>query len=161
MKAKEVLKKLKITRPTLTRYVQEGKIKAEIKENGRYVYNKKSVEELIKSNDTKNERKVIIYCREDSDKKKLGIQEKFMDTWCKMNGVEYDLMVSDIAPSGKWDQREEFLNILDMVYNGEVKTIIAYKDTTISDNIVLVKELIERNRCELVLLGEEKKQAMA
>ncbi len=34
MKSGQVLKRLRITRPTLTRYVKEGKIKVELLPNG-------------------------------------------------------------------------------------------------------------------------------
>nr|MCR5625483.1 MerR family transcriptional regulator [Lachnospiraceae bacterium] len=38
MKAKDVLRILQITRPTLTKYVKEGKLKITVKGNGRYDY---------------------------------------------------------------------------------------------------------------------------
>lgn len=43
MKANEVLKLLRITIPTLTKYVKEGLIKVEKLPNGRYEYNIESV----------------------------------------------------------------------------------------------------------------------
>ena len=43
MKAKEVLEKLNITRPTLTKYVKTGVIKVDNKVNGQYIYNDESV----------------------------------------------------------------------------------------------------------------------
>ena len=50
MKAAEVMKLLDITRPTLCKYVKEGKIKTDACVNGQYRYNKESVYALIKSN---------------------------------------------------------------------------------------------------------------
>ena len=50
MKAAEVMKLLDITRPTLCKYVKEGKIKTDACVNGQYRYNKDSVYALIKSN---------------------------------------------------------------------------------------------------------------
>ena len=50
MKAAEVMKLLNITRPTLCKYVKEGKIKTDACVNGQYRYNKESVYALIKSN---------------------------------------------------------------------------------------------------------------
>ena len=38
MKSNEVLKLLKVTRPTLTKYVKNGLIKVETKHNGQYEY---------------------------------------------------------------------------------------------------------------------------
>lgn len=48
MKAAEVMKLLNITRPTLCKYVKEGKIKTDACVNGQYRYNKESVYALIK-----------------------------------------------------------------------------------------------------------------
>ena len=48
MKAAEVMKLLGITRPTLCKYVKEGKIKTDACVNGQYRYNKDSVYALIK-----------------------------------------------------------------------------------------------------------------
>ena len=50
MKAAEVMKLLDITRPTLCKYVKEGKIKTDACVNGQYRYNKESVYALIKNN---------------------------------------------------------------------------------------------------------------
>ena len=49
MKAAEVMKLLDITRPTLCKYVKEGKIKTDARVNGQYRYNKESVYALIKN----------------------------------------------------------------------------------------------------------------
>lgn len=47
MKAKEVLKILNITRPTLSKYVKTGKILVDAKINGQYIYNDESVNALL------------------------------------------------------------------------------------------------------------------
>lgn len=54
MKAKDVLKILNITRPTLTKYVKENKIKVDSVINGHYVYNDESVYSLIGLKKKKN-----------------------------------------------------------------------------------------------------------
>lgn len=50
MRAKEVLKILGITRPTLCKYVKQGLIKIDSVVNGQYRYNKDSVMALLKNN---------------------------------------------------------------------------------------------------------------
>ncbi len=50
MKAKEVLKMLDISRPTLCRYVKQGLIKVDSVINGKYRYNRESVEKLLSNN---------------------------------------------------------------------------------------------------------------
>ena len=50
MKAKEVLQMLNISRPTLSRYVKQGLIKVDSIINGKYRYNRESVEKLLTNN---------------------------------------------------------------------------------------------------------------
>ena len=50
MKAKEVMKMLDISRPTLCRYVKQGLIKIDSVINGKYRYNRESVEKLLYNN---------------------------------------------------------------------------------------------------------------
>jgi predicted site-specific integrase-resolvase len=50
MKAKEVLKILNISRPTLCKYVKQGLIKVDANINGQYRYNAESVYKLINQN---------------------------------------------------------------------------------------------------------------
>jgi len=50
MRAKEVLEKLHITRPTLTKYVKQGLIKVDNVINGQYNYNEDSVNQLLDAN---------------------------------------------------------------------------------------------------------------
>ena len=47
MKAKEVLKILNITRPTLSKYVKDGLISVDSVVNGHYNYNEESVQALL------------------------------------------------------------------------------------------------------------------
>ena len=63
MKAKEVLKILKISRPTLTKYVKEQKILVKELPNGFYDYDEDSV---LKSAKISTERNSVIYTREAS-----------------------------------------------------------------------------------------------
>lgn len=49
MKAKQVLKILEISRPTLCKYVKQGLIKVDAKINGQYRYNSQSVYKLLKN----------------------------------------------------------------------------------------------------------------
>ncbi len=47
MKCKEVLEVLKVTRPTLCKYVKQGLVKVDAQINGQYVYNEDSVYLLV------------------------------------------------------------------------------------------------------------------
>ena len=50
MKAKEVLKILNVSRPTLSKYVKQGLIRVDAIINGQYRYNDESVYDLLKNN---------------------------------------------------------------------------------------------------------------
>ncbi len=47
MKAKEVMNLLKISKPTLYKYVKQGLIKIDSNINGKYRYNEESVKALL------------------------------------------------------------------------------------------------------------------
>jgi predicted site-specific integrase-resolvase len=57
MKAKEVMRLLEISRPTLSRYVKQGLVKVDSIINGKYRYNKESVEKLLCNNIENNDNK--------------------------------------------------------------------------------------------------------
>ena len=69
MRSKEVLNVLRITRPTLTKYVKTGVIKAIPKPNGQYEYDEESVYAFL-NKDVK--RKTYIYARVSASKQKFN-----------------------------------------------------------------------------------------
>ena len=73
MKSKEVLSLLRITRPTLTKYVKSGLIGITPKHNGQYDYDEKSVYALLNKN---VERKTYIYSRVSTSKQKSDLQNQ-------------------------------------------------------------------------------------
>ena len=58
MKANEVMKVLRISRPTLSKYVKEGIIKVTVLPNGRYNYDRDSVYAFLNKD---IQRKIVIY----------------------------------------------------------------------------------------------------
>ena len=73
MKANEVLKLLRITRPTLTKYVKEGLIKVEKLPNGRYKYDSESVYSFLNKG---MKRKTHIYARVSASKQKPDLNNQ-------------------------------------------------------------------------------------
>lgn len=74
MRASEVLNLLNITRPTLTKYVKEGKIKVTVKASGQYDYDEESVYAFFNKG---VERQTVIYARVSTAKqKKIWITKK-------------------------------------------------------------------------------------
>ena len=107
MKANEVLNLLRITRPTLTKYVKEGIIKTEKLPNGRYEYYTESVYAFF-NKDVK--RKTYIYARVSTPKQKpdLNNQIELLKQFCFTNGYTISGIYADIASGISFDKRKDF-----------------------------------------------------
>lgn len=128
MKANEVLKLLRITRPTLTKYVKEGLIKVEKLPNGRYEYDSESVYSFL-NKDMK--RKTYIYARVSTSKQKpdLNSQIELLKQFCFTNGYTISGIYSDIASGISFEKRNDFFKMLDDIIDNKVeRVVITYKD---------------------------------
>ena len=85
MRSKEVLNLLRVTRPTLTKYVKSGKIKVIRKPNGHYEYDEESVYAFL-NKDVR--RKTYIYARVSTSKQKKDLENQIemLKQFCFSNG---------------------------------------------------------------------------
>ena len=111
MKAKEVLSILRITRPTLTKYVKNGTIKVQVLPNGRYDYDEKSVYDFLNKN---VDRKTVLYCRVSTQKQKQDLknQEDLLKQFCFSNGIKINNVYKDIASGIDFEKRKDFFIML-------------------------------------------------
>ena len=154
MKAKEVLKILCISRPTLTKYVKTGVIKATLQTNGDYDYDEESV--LKKSGIDTTLRKCIIYGRVSTQKQKKDLENQLqiLTEFANSNGYCVDKVYSDIA-SGLTFDRENFQKILFEVLDRKVKTlIIRDKDRLSRVSFEMWKSLFRNFNCEIIVMNE-------
>ena len=154
MKAKEVLQILRVTRPTLTKYVKEGLIKVNVKANGQYDYDSDSVYKLLNRN---IERKTYVYARISTAKqrKDLDNQVQLLKTFCFQNGYVLNGVYQDIASGINFEKRKEFFDLLDEVLAGKVKrVIITYKDRLSRVGFELFSYLFAKHGCELIVMSE-------
>lgn len=154
MKAKEVLKILCISRPTLTKYVKTGVIKATLQTNGDYDYDEESV--LTKSGIDTTLRKCIIYGRVSTQKQKKDLENQLqiLTEFANSNGYCVDKVYSDIA-SGLTFDRENFQKILFEVLDRKVKTlIIRDKDRLTRVSFEMWKSLFRNFNCEIIVMNE-------
>ena len=87
MKGKDVLKLLKVTRPTICRYVREGKIRAIKVNRTKLDYNE---EDVFKLAGIENRAKGVIYAIVSTNKQKSSLQNQ-IDTllqYADSNGVQ-------------------------------------------------------------------------
>lgn len=154
MKANEVLKLLRITRPTLTKYVKEGLIKVEKLPNGRYEYDSESVYSFL-NKDMK--RKTYIYARVSTSKQKpdLNIQIELLKQFCFTNGYTISGIYSDIASGISFEKRNDFFKMLDDIIDNKVeRVVITYKDRLSRIGFDLFYHLFQKYNCEIVIMSE-------
>lgn len=154
MKANEVLKLLRITRPTLTKYVKEGLIKVEKLPNGRYEYDSESVYSFL-NKDMK--RKTYIYARVSTSKQKpdLNNQIELLKQFCFTKGYTISGIYSDIASGISFEKRNDFFKMLDDIIDNKVeRVVITYKDRLSRIGFDLFYHLFQKYNCEIVIMSE-------
>ena len=119
MRSKEVLNLLRVTRPTLTKYVKSGKIKVIRKPNGHYEYDEESVYAFL-NKDVR--RKTYIYARVSTSKQKKDL-EKFN---CEI------VVMSEIG-STKLDSQEIFEEIISLLHCYSMKLYSKRKEKRIRE----------------------------
>lgn len=154
MKANEVLKLLRITRPTLTKYVKQGLVKVEKLPNGRYEYDSESVYSFL-NKDMK--RKTYIYARVSTSKQKpdLDNQIELLKQFCFTNGYTISGIYSDIASGISFEKRNDFFKMLDDIIDNKVeRVVITYKDRLSRIGFDLFYHLFQKYNCEIVIMSE-------
>ncbi len=154
MTAKEVLRVLQITRPTLTKYVKEGRLKVTVKGNGRYDYDADSVYKMLNKD---IERKTYIYARVSTTKQKKDLenQVQLLKNFCFQNGYTINGIYQDIASGISFDKRKQFFDMLDEILAGKVnKVIITYKDRLSRVGFELFAYLFKKYGCEIIVISE-------
>ena len=154
MKASEVLQLLKITRPTLTKYVKEGKIKVIVKGNGQYDYDVDSVYKMLNKD---IERKTYLYARVSTvkQKKDLENQIQLLKNYCFQNGLQINGIYADIASGISFEKRKDFFIMLDDIIAGKVKkVVITYKDRLSRVGFELFSYLFKKYGCEIIVISE-------
>ena len=130
MKCAEVLKVLKITRPTLSSYVKLGKIKVTKRGNGYYDYDDESVYIFLGQPIPNFNRINIIYCRVSTYKQQNDLANQVLQVidYCNSNNFVYNKVYQETASGIDFD-RPEFSKLINDVINKKIDTIyITYKD---------------------------------
>ena len=154
MRSKEVLNVLRITRPTLTKYVKTGVIKAIPKPNGQYEYDEESVYAFL-NKDVK--RKTYIYARVSASKQKKDLENQIelLKQFCFTNGYTISGIFADVASGISFEKRKEFFAMLDDILAGKVeRVVITYKDRLSRVGYDLFLHLFRQFHCEIVVMSE-------
>ena len=154
MKAKEVLQVLRVTRPTLTKYVKDGLIKVVVKSNGQYDYDTDSVYEFLNKD---VERKTYIYARVSSMRhsRNLDSQLSLLKGFCIENGYKLDGIYKDVGGTISFENRSQFFELLDEVLAGKVKRVLVTTEDRISQmEFELFSYLFAKFGCEIITISE-------
>lgn len=153
MKSCKVLKYLKISRPTLCKYVKTGLISVKKLHNGYYDYNDDDVFRLMNKDLI---RKEVIYCRVSTNQQKNDLlnQKANLEAFCLKNGIIVSDVYMDIG-SGMNLDRKEFKRLLDDIMDYKISKIyITYKDRLSRISFDIFKNLFDKFGCEIVAINE-------
>ena len=154
MLAKDVLRILGISRPTLTKYVKTGIIRTRLLPNKRYDYNEEDVYGFL-NKDVK--RKTLIYARVSTPKQKPDLENQIsmLKQFCFSNGYTISGVYSDIASGISFEKRKDFFELLDEVLDGRVeRVVVTYKDRLSRVGFGLFHHLFQKYNCEIVVMSE-------
>lgn len=152
MKTKDVLSKLRITRPTLTKYVRTGVIRVRVLPNGRYDYNEEDVFAIITGG---IERATYVYAStwKNEMKQDTANQIESMKKFCIAKGYSIGGIYTDTNCTTKIETRPESLKILDDVIDGKVERIIMTDKFRLSHHeFELLQYIIEKHPCKIEML---------
>lgn len=153
MKAKQVLKILKISRPTLCKYVKDKLIEVKLLPNKQYDYIDTSVYKFLNK---ELKRKSVVYARVSTQKQKQDLENQvnLISNFMISNGIIVDDIYKDIK-SGMHFDRKEFQRLLNDVMNNEIETVyISCKDRFARLSYDLMFKLFENFGTNIVILNK-------
>ena len=155
MKAKEVLKILNITRPTLMKYHKTGLIKIDTCVNTHYIYNDDSVYALLGLKKTKRKKVNVLYARtSDPPKKYLDEQTKRILDYCSSKGITVEKEFTDIK-SGMNFEREGFNNLIQEIIKGKIDLIvIENKDRLVRFGFELLETICKYYKTKILVIND-------
>lgn len=154
MKAKEVLKLLRCSRPSLTKYLKQGKLKAKLLDNGYYDYEEKSVYDFLNKDIS---RKTVIYARVSTKKQKNDLKDQIelLKNFGFQNGYTINEIYSDIASGITFENRIDLFKLIDEIINNKIeKLIITYKDRLSRIGFDFFETLFNKFGCEIIVISE-------
>ena len=154
MRAKEVMKILRISNPTLSRYLKNGWIKATRLPNNRYDYDEESVYEFLNAGIP---RKNYVYGRVSTNKQKKDLENQIelLKHYCFSNGIKVNGVFQDVASGISFEKRNDFFKLLDDVVDKKVKAVyVTYKDRISRVGFDLFYYLFKKFGTEIVVVSE-------
>jgi predicted site-specific integrase-resolvase len=157
MKAKQVLQLLKITRPTLTKYIKLGKLKVIPLPNNFYDYDDDSVYALMNKDAVK---KNVVYARVSTSEQmnEISIQIDKIRDYCSKHEIEINDVFSDVSSGSSLDRRG-LKEMMDEIIQHKVgKVFVFSKDRLTYNAFEFLVEMFSKYECEIVCVNADLKQ---
>jgi putative resolvase len=156
MKPREVLKTLNITRPTLGKYIKDGKIRYTKINDNYYDYNEDDVIKLSATLNSKPKFKRIniTYSRVSLSKQKGDLESQInrMYNFSILNGISIDKQYSDIKSGMNFKDRKDFNKLLKEVTEFKVdKVIIENKDRLARFGFEMIEEFFKMFGTDIIV----------
>lgn len=154
VKSKEVIKLLRVSRTTLTKYVKDGTLRIFTLPNGQYDYNDEDVYQKFNKG---MERKTFIYARVSTPKQKKDLENQIelLKQFCISNGWKIHGVYADIASGISFENRKQFFDLLSAIMKHEVeRVVITYKDRMSRVGFDLFNFLFAQFNTKIVVISE-------
>jgi len=155
MKSKEVLQFLKISRPTLTKYVKNGTIKVTRLDNGYYDYDDSSVFKFSK----KDLRYNYIYSRVSTYKQKNDLENQInlLKLYCSKNKICIDKVFSEISSGIDFDRKQFSLLLTDVMSYKVNNVYITNKDRLTRLSFKTLENIFNKFGTKIIIINETNK----
>ena len=154
MKPREVMKVLRISRPTMMKLLEQGKLEASTLVNGHRDYSADSVYALLNKG---VKRKTVIYCRVSNPKQKQDLERQIemVKQFCFERGYTVSYIYQDISSGISFDKRNDLLQLLDDIYLDKIeRVVVSCKDRLSRVGFEMLKHLFDKHHCEIVVMSE-------
>lgn len=152
MKAAEVMRILRISRPTLCRYVKTGVLKVKELPTGRYEYDDASVYGFLNRDVVRN---TYIYARVSERKQQSDLENQIvlLKQFCFNNGWQLNGVYQDVASGITFDKRKEFYDLLNEVLDGRVERVVVMHEDRLSRTCFgMLRKLFDSFKCQIVVV---------
>lgn len=154
----EFANKLNITTQTLRNWDKEGKLKPHHVSDGKHRYYSEEQLRQILRVPFKKEKKVIGYCRVNSNKQKNDLERQIENVKTYMIAKGYQFEIIQEIGSGINYNNKGLNQLLDMITNGEVeKVVILYKDRLVRFGFELIENLCNKYGTTIEIIDNTEK----
>ncbi len=160
MRISEFAEKVGLHPQTVRAMIKRGELKPYITPSGQYRFTEEHVKQVLGIEEERNG-KTVIYARVSAQKQKeyLQNQVEVCKQFLASKGLQVDEIITDVASSFNF-KRKGLNKLLDMCFDGEVKTICVYsKDRLSGVAYDLFEQMLKRLGVEVLIVDNSERLA--